>query len=116
VFAGIPHERAQAIARRIEALASRSRYLVPSHDPADPRFDGKRYWRGPVWLIVNHLISDGLAQAGQTATAEKIIASSLDLIKESGFAEYYDPQTGAACGGKRFTWTAAMVLEFLLMA
>jgi glycogen debranching enzyme len=116
VFAGIPAECAEAIARRIEAFANHSRYLVPSHDPADPRFDGKRYWRGPAWLIVNYLISDGLARAGKTATAEKIIASSLDLIKESGFAEYYDPQTGEACGGKKFTWTAAMVLEFLLIA
>ena len=29
------------------------------------------------------------------------------------FAEYYDPISAEPCGGGRFTWTAAMVLEFL---
>ena len=33
------------IARRIEDLATRSTFLVPSHDPAAPEFDSLRYWR-----------------------------------------------------------------------
>ena len=45
--------------------------------------------------------------------AARITASSLDLIRESGFAEYYDPLTGEPLGGGRFTWTAAMVIEIL---
>jgi len=96
-------------------ISKRSKYQVPSHDPADPKFDSKRYWRGPVWLIVNYMIADGLARAGEKETADKIISSSIDLIKVSGFAEYYDPINGDPCGGGRFTWTAAMVLEFLLL-
>ncbi len=59
------------------------------------------------------MIADGLARAGEVEAAAKITRSSLDLIRESGFAEYYDPLTGAPLGGGRFTWTAAMVLEFL---
>jgi hypothetical protein len=111
--AAIPENRAAAIAATIATLAEKARYLVPSHDPADSRFDSKRYWRGPAWLVVNYLIADGLARAGQSGTADRITASSLDLIRESGFAEYYDPMTGEPCGGGSFTWTAAMVLEFL---
>jgi glycogen debranching enzyme len=88
------------------------RYLVPSHDPRDPRFDVRRYWRGPVWHVCNFLIVDGLRAAGRTELAERIIADSLELIGRSGFAEYYDPRDGAALGGGRFSWTAAMVLEF----
>ena len=34
-------------------------------------------------------------------------------IEKGGFAEYYYPLTGAACGGLEFTWTAAMVIEFV---
>lgn len=115
-FAGIPKERANSLARRIDTLAERSRFVVASHDPADPRFDGKRYWRGPVWLIVNYMISDGLTLAGEKATASKIRDGSLQLITESGFAEYYEPLTGEPCGGGRFTWTAAMVIEFLRLS
>ena len=41
VFAPIPQARARAVARTIERLAQGDRYLVPSHDPADPRFDSQ---------------------------------------------------------------------------
>lgn len=116
VFAGIPAARAKAIGAVIERQAAELSYLVASHDPADPRFDAKRYWRGPVWLVCNYLIVDGLRLSGETAVAQRITASSLELIQKSGFAEYYDPQTGEPCGGGRFTWTAAMVLELLDLA
>ena len=112
-FAAIPLPRAEAIAAGIDRLAGRVRHLVPSHDPADPRFDAARYWRGPVWLVVNYMIADGLAAAGRTATADRIRGASLELIRTGGFAEYYDPLTGEPLGGRSFSWTAAMVLEFL---
>lgn len=112
-FCGIPPDRAAIIADTIDRHATR--YRVASHPPQDPRFDAKRYWRGPVWLVVNYMIADGLARAGQADAAARITASSLDLIRENGFAEYYDPETGEPLGGGRFTWTAAMVLEFLSM-
>lgn len=112
-FCAVPRDRAATIARTIEGHGTR--YRVASHPPSDPRYDGKRYWRGPAWLVVNYMIADGLARAGQEQAAAAITASSLDLIREGGFAEYYDPQTGEPLGGARFTWTAAMVLEFLTM-
>ncbi|MCT4559128.1 MAG: hypothetical protein N4A61_13850 [Pelagimonas sp.] len=43
----------------------------------------------------------------------RILDDSLSLIEASGFAEYYDPLTGEGCGGETFTWTAAMVIDFL---
>jgi glycogen debranching enzyme len=113
VFAAIPAVRAEEIARTIERQATHVRYIVASHDPADPRFEPKRYWRAPVWLVTNYMIADGLRREGEDAVADHIVRSSLELITQSGFAEYYDPMTGEPCGGGRFTWTAAMVIEFL---
>jgi hypothetical protein len=112
-FAPIPAARAATLARKIEHMAGQVRYIIPSHTPDDPRFESKRYWRGPVWLVCNYMIADGLKAAGETATAQHIVENSLELIEQSGFAEYYDPHTGEPCGGGRFTWTAAMVIEFL---
>lgn len=113
VLAAIPSQRMEALVARIQSFSNSVNYLVPSHDPADPEFDGKRYWRGPAWLIINYLITDGLRNAGQKAIAQRIEDSSLKLINTGGFAEYYDPHTGEPCGGSSFTWTAAMVMEFL---
>lgn len=113
VFAAVPEARAAQVARTIERWSNGVRFMVPSHAPSDPRFEPKRYWRGPVWLVMNYMIVDGLAAAGENAVADRIAANALELIRQSGFAEYYDPLTGEACGGGSFTWTAAMVLEFL---
>jgi hypothetical protein len=41
------------------------------------------------------------------------LAKRLTTLEESGFAEYYDPRSGESLGGDTFTWTAAMVMEFL---
>ncbi len=112
-FAPIPADRAKALADKVTEMADKVTYLVPSHDPDASDYDGKRYWRGPAWLIVNYLISDGLRRAGQIEVANRIATSSVQLIEKSGFAEYYDPKTGEPCGGTRFTWTAAMVIEFI---
>jgi glycogen debranching enzyme len=113
VFAPIPAHRVAALTDTIATIARHVHYLVPSHDPRDPRFDLKRYWRGPVWLVCNYMIAEGLMRAGETTWAQQIIADSIALIEESGFAEYYNPTDGSPLGGGRFSWTAAMVLEFL---
>ncbi len=113
VFARIDRARADAIADRIRDLGRRVKYLIPSHDPDAPGYNGKRYWRGPLWLIVNYMIADGLLRDGHGDIAGRITRDSVNLIQVGGFSEYYDPMTGEPCGGPNFTWTAAMVIEFL---
>ena len=97
------------MAGRLEEVLRTVRYGVPSLAPSDARFDAKRYWRGPVWGMMNMLIGMGLTERGY-GLGEDLRALTAEMIAEHGFAEYFDPLTGAPAGGGTFTWTAAVWL------
>ncbi|HWT30267.1 MAG TPA: trehalase family glycosidase [Propylenella sp.] len=109
-------EQQRAIAALIRRWRGLTRFGIASHAPDDPRFEAKRYWRGPAWIIVNSMIADGLARCGLPEASEQVNRDSLALIETSGFAEYYDPHTGEGLGGGEFTWTAAMIADLVMNA
>jgi hypothetical protein len=65
---------------------------------------------------VNWLVADGLAAAGLAAEAAAVRDGTLDLVRDAGFAEYFDALTGAPCGAGDFSWTAAVTLDLLSRA
>jgi len=105
-------ERARATWARYRDLTAGAR-LVATVPPGHAAFDARRYWRGPVWAPVNWLVADGLAGAGLRDEAARVGAETLDLVRGAGFAEYFEPLTGSACGAGDFTWTAAVALDLL---
>lgn len=117
LYAGVPDvARADALAR------SMGRFLVPVGDagkamtsvaPDDPLFDGARYWRGPIWLMVNWVTRRGLQRYGHATEAEALRAGCLALVRESGFWEHYNPETHAGQGTGQFAWTAGLILDLL---
>lgn len=112
-YAGLAEgERADALTVSLERVLAAAPFAVPSLDPAHPKFDRLRYWRGPVWAVINGLIGRGLAEAGHTKLAERVRGDTRRLIETSGFFEYFDPLSGAGAGGGNFTWTAATWLAW----
>ena len=89
---------------------SKVAFLVPSTDPDDPLYEPRRYWRGPIWSVVNWMIAQGLAAYGQTEIAARIDADTRALVTKNGFWEYFDPRDGTGLGGPDFSWTAAIDL------
>lgn len=87
-------------------------YGVPSFDPDSPRFEGRRYWRGPTWPMMNALIAMGFESCGRDDLAGRLQRETRRLIAGRGFNEYYDPMDGTPCGGSDFTWTAAVWLAW----
>jgi len=81
-------------------------------DPDDPGFDSVRYWRGPVWAVINFLVGSGLSCAGHESWGERIRGDTRTLIAEGGMYEYFCPVTGRGVGGDDFSWTAAMWLHW----
>jgi hypothetical protein len=103
-------DQAQAMAETLSFWAHLVHWLVPSTDPTDPAFEPVRYWRGPVWSVVNWMIADGFAAAGKPAMAARILADTRHLIEASGLSEYFDPLSGRGVGGGDFSWTSAIYL------
>jgi mannosylglycerate hydrolase len=106
-----------ALLETYDRVCASVRYAMPSHDPASARFEPFRYWRGPVWGIVNTLIGMGLAEMGLTEMglgerAENLRGDTAEMIARSGFAEYFNPLDGSPAGGMDFTWTAAIWLAW----
>ncbi len=77
-------------------------------------WDPRRYWRGPIWILMNWLIYQGLQAYGFIAEAEKLRDDSLSLILKSGFREYYDPRDGIGCGSVEFSWSAALAIDWIM--
>ncbi|CAF1390689.1 unnamed protein product [Adineta steineri] len=83
---------------------------IPSTAPFSSDFESKRYWRGPVWAIINWLITDGLRKNHLIELATIIEGNTINVIERAGFCEYFDPLTGEGLGGNTFSWTAAAYL------
>ena len=95
-------------------------WLCASTALDEPGFDPCRYWRGPVWINMNWMLFHGLNRYGETTLATRIRAESLELVRKYGFWEYYNPwknlpegQTNGGYGSNEFSWTAALMLDWL---
>jgi glycogen debranching enzyme len=112
-YAGLSDaHRDSATRTHFDRIASTVEFVVPSLDPADPGFQMIRYWRGPVWAVVNYMIGTGLAEAGDTLRASRVRNDTLELMRRNGFYEAYSPVDGSGSGGDDFSWTAAIWLAW----
>ena len=95
------------------AVDSQVKYQLTSASKDLQGWDPRRYWRGPVWILLNWLVYHGLLDYGYTAEAARLCDDSLALMSKSGFREYYDPRDGTGCGSERFSWSAALAIDWL---
>jgi mannosylglycerate hydrolase len=117
LYAGAPSpERAAFLVGRLHdfsvAVEPAGR-AVPSLGTDDPSFEPIRYWRGPVWPIVNWVSYRGLRRNGYDDPAAELRAGMLELVRREGFWEHYNPLTGHGQGGRQFAWTAGLMLDLL---
>jgi glycogen debranching enzyme len=108
---GSKTQRARLL-KALERITTTANYLLPSLEAGSRDYDHKRYWRGPIWLVVSYMVAQGLAEAGHLEWAERIRTDSAKLIEKSGFYESFSPETGDGSGGPDFSWTAAMWLAW----
>ncbi|MEX0616305.1 MAG: hypothetical protein WD231_00665 [Candidatus Woykebacteria bacterium] len=66
-------------------------------------------WRGPTWVNTNWYIAKGLAKHGFKKEAKNIADKTVELVKRSGFREFFDPFTGEGYGAHSFGWSTLVV-------
>lgn len=96
------------------------KYHICSSPPDHADFNTERYWRGPIWTIVNYVAAEGLLMQGarfeNPAILDKgleVTLDSLELVQMDGgaFHEYHNPVTGKGCGAKSFGFTSVAFLD-----
>ena len=102
--------RCAAAASEMARWLADVRLGLPTVPRSSPDFEAKRYWRGPVWAIMNWLLILGLRRNGCLDLAQRLRADTLAAIERVGFAENFDPLTGEGGGAGSFSWTAAAYL------
>lgn len=111
LWAGCRADRARLLLDRARAwTGSQGGAGLLTSDPDAPGFDPVRYWRGPVWVLVNWLVAEGARRAGDDALAERLRSATRALVARAGFSEYYDARDGTGIGGVGFSWSAALTL------
>ncbi|MFW6289064.1 MAG: amylo-alpha-1,6-glucosidase [Spirochaetota bacterium] len=96
----------------VSALADEGRFLQPNglstESARSDHFLPEGYWRGPMWAPALMMIVDGLYDAGETALAAVIAERFCDACVMGGFAECFNPLTGAPLHDPAYTWTASV--------
>jgi hypothetical protein len=117
LYAGIPSpERAAQLLevnRPLVVPVSPAGSVVASIGVDDPVFEPGRYWRGPVWPMLNWVTYRGLKRYGYEREAADLRDGIIELVHREGFWEHYNPLTGRGQGAPQFAWTAGLVLDLL---
>ena len=121
LFCGAPSEKQAADLTRtlMDKFGGEDKYLCASFDPSHTRFNPKKYWRGPVWINLNWMLYHGLKRYNYNEIASRVLNDSITLIEKEGFYEYFDPRkkndvsASKGYGGNNFSWSAALLIDFM---
>lgn len=110
----ITKERAEQLVKLLEDEHQfGAHFPVPSTPLNSEYFSTSCYWQGPSWVNTNWLIIDGLRRYGFHEHAAALKDSTIDMVRQAGFWEYFSPIDGSPSGAENFSWTAALTIDLL---
>jgi Mannosylglycerate hydrolase MGH1-like glycoside hydrolase domain len=103
-------------AAALEQLLDDRRFRAP-FGPANvarthQAYNPSRYWRGPAWPNISYLLWLALRRWGRHEEARDLADLTLSGAVTSGWAEYWNPETGEGLGARPQSWTG-LVLPML---
>lgn len=113
-----PAERADQLVRVLsDSTKFWRRYGVPTLAADDPWYspnvDYCCKWNGPVWLLWNYMVYDGLKNYGYDSLADKLAQKMIDAVvvqlrKNHNFWESYSPDNEVLNSPSNYIWDAIM--------
>jgi glycogen debranching enzyme len=88
-------------------------FLVSTTARTEPDWSANRYWRGPIWVLMNWFLHGGLVRYGEKELATRVGHDTVQVIEKGGYGEYFNPYNANPCGASEFSWTAALLLDLL---
>lgn len=111
-------EQAEKLYERLNSLSFCSLhqgncFTIPNYDMSREEFDSKNYWRGPVWININWMLSQGLKSYGYQEKSDSMKKDLIQLPVRFGFYEYFDSITGKGYGSDAFSWTTSLFIDLV---
>jgi glycogen debranching enzyme len=101
--------QAQQLVERLQQPDYWTAFPVPTSPTSAPAYVPEHYWRGNTWMPVNYLIYLGLRRYGYLDLASQLAVKTMDLVRLSGYREYFHPVTGEGFGAKNQSWTGLLL-------
>ena len=76
---------------------------------SDPSYDPRMYWRGAAWPHLNYLLWLALRRWQRFDKADALARRTRTAAVRSGWAEYWDPETGEGLGAIPQSWTGLVI-------
>ncbi len=96
--------RDAAFAALLDPDAFGARFGPRGVDRAEPTYRPDVYWRGPAWPQLSYLLWQAAVEHGRPTEARAVARSLVAGAVESGWAEYWEPDTGTGLGAIPQTW------------
>lgn len=75
----------------------------------DPAYDPRMYWRGAAWPQLSYLLWLAQRRWQRSGEAAALARATRDAAVCSGWAEYWDPETGDGLGAIPQSWTGLAI-------
>ncbi len=104
LLATLVDPRPEAFDQLVDPGAFGARFGPRGTHRQEPTYRPDVYWRGPAWPQLSYLMMVAAERAGLDGTARSVARRLVDGAASSGFAEYWDPETGRGLGAVPQTW------------
>lgn len=97
--------RSAAFAQLVDVDAFGAAFGPRGVHAAEPTYEPRRYWRGSAWPQLTYLLWLASTRGRAPGVASSLVRSIAAGARASGFAEHWDPESGAPLGAVPQSWT-----------